>query len=360
MNTSVQKLSLAEKSVGGAPAARPNLKSVNDDPFPQSPKSFSETKKDIQEKLLLHKPANDENINSEHEIPTIDESNSANLLAGEPTLAKKLEKLMEVLTAIAMGTNAFSVALKLGDKAGFAKTMAKPFEKIAMLFTKAHASGFSVKILEKAINERDITLLLAGFGKLFQVAFAGVDNFLLAGGFQVAFDVFQPGLSKIIGLDKFNSFGHSAAEYFKAFKTVMADFVKEPLGYLKLSPSKGVERALIPAAISAFIGTIGGMKDTGNRALKVLFGFLRHVTGGIAEDLVFAKLENNKDMNTSGKAYIMASAVDALANTIKNPKKEDITHQVATIINFMAELFFLKGLDKKHDASEPALAAMAA
>jgi len=345
---------LAEKSVARTATAKPSLKSVNEDPFPVA---LSGT--------LLHKPANelglhpnDENINQD--IPLLEALPlSSDPPSGEATLAKKLEKIMEVLTAVAVGTNLASIGTKLGEgKTSLVNPFIKPLEKVAMVVTRTHATGFFLKILEQAIQEKDITLLFTAFGKGIQILFAGVGNFYAAGGFQVAFDPLKLALSKIIGLNKFNSFGHSASEYLKALKVVWNEMKDDPASYLKLSPKNGaIERLLVPSAACAFVGAVGVMASAKNRLMRTLFGFLRHVPGGILQDIVFAKLEDNKNMNISGRIYTAASTIDPLANLIKDPKKEEVAHQLSTTMNFIAELFFLKGIGNKHEASEPAMVA---
>jgi hypothetical protein len=262
-----------------------------------------------------------------------------------------LEKMMEVVTGVAVFFNGSSILAKLfSDKEGPFKAFSEPLEKIALLSTKAQAIGFSTKILQQAFEEKDVMLALAGFGKVFQIAFAKFGNFLQLGGFQTAFDQLNPGLKPTTGLEKFSSFGHSAQEYLKAIKVVFKDILDDPVGYLKLSPKNGhVERVLIPGAMSILAGTFGGMLAGENKAAKIVSGILRHVTGGIiGGDIILGKLSNNKEMNLSGNAYIAASAIDCGANLLQDKNKEDIAHQAGTLVNFIAELFFLKGL--KHHA----------
>lgn len=259
-----------------------------------------------------------------------------------------LEKMMEVVTWGAVAFNGSSILAKLlSPKEGPFKAFSEPLEKIALLSTKAQAIGFSSKILQQAFEEKDIMLALAGFGKVFQIAFAKFGNFLQLGGFQTAFDQLNPGLKPTTGLDKFTSFGHSAKEYLKAIKIVFKDMAEDPIGYLKLSPKNGkVERALLPGAISILAGTFGGMLAGENKAVKIVSGILRHVTGGIIYgDMVLSKLFEN--LKYAGNAYMAASMMDCGANLIQDKKKEDIVHQAGTLVNFIAELFFLKGL-KQH------------
>jgi hypothetical protein len=130
--------------------------------------------------------------------------------------------------------------------------------------------------------------------------------------------------------------------------TIFKDILDDPIGYLKLSPKNGhVERVLVPGAMSILAGTFGGMLAGENKVAKVISGILRHVTGGIlGGDIILGKLENNKEMNLSGNAYIAASAIDCGANLIQDKEKEDIVHQLGTTVNLIAELFFSKGLDQ--------------
>jgi hypothetical protein len=259
-----------------------------------------------------------------------------------------LKKMMEVVTWGAVGLNLSSIAAKLSTKEGPFKAFSGPLEKIALVSTKAQAIAFSSKLLQQAFEEKDPMLALAGFGKVFQIVFAKFGNFLQLGGFQTAFDQLNPGLKPTIGLDKFSSFGHGIKEYLKAFKVVFKDILDDPIGYLKLSPKNGkVERVLVPGAMSILAGTFGGMLAGENKVAKVISGILRHVTGGIiGGDIILGKLENNKEMNLSGNAYIAASAIDCGANLIQDKEKEDIVHQLGTTVNLIAELFFSKGLDQ--------------
>lgn len=260
-----------------------------------------------------------------------------------------LKKMMEVVTWGAVGLNLSSIAAKLlSDKEGPFKAFSGPLEKIALVSTKAQAIAFSSKLLQQAFEEKDPMLALAGFGKVFQIVFAKFGNFLQLGGFQTAFDQLNPGLKPTTGLDKFSSFGHGIKEYLKAFKVVFKDILDDPIGYLKLSPKNGhVERVLVPGAMSILAGTFGGMLAGENKVAKVISGILRHVTGGIiGGDIILGKLENNKEMNLSGNAYIAASAIDCGANLIQDKEKEDIVHQLGTTVNLIAELFFSKGLDR--------------
>ncbi len=261
-----------------------------------------------------------------------------------------LEKMMEVVTWGAVALNGSSIFAKLlSDKEGPFKNFSEPLEKIALVSTKAQAIAFSSKLLQQAFEEKDPMLALAGFGKVFQIVFAKFGNFLQLGGFQTAFDQLNPGLKPTTGLEKFTSFGHGVKEYLKAIKVVFKDMLDDPVGYLKLSPKNGhVERVLVPGAMSILAGTFGGMLAGENKVAKVIAGILRHVTGGIiGGDIILGKLENNKEMNLSGNAYIAASAIDCGANLIKNKEKEDIVHQLGTTVNLIAELFFSKGL-KQH------------
>ncbi|MFM7457539.1 MAG: hypothetical protein ACKO3R_02600 [bacterium] len=265
------------------------------------------------------------------------------------SVSSVLEKMMEVVTWGAVGLNGSSIAAKLlSDKEGPFKIFSKPLEKIALVSTKAQAIAFSSKLLQQAFEEKDPMLALAGFGKVFQIVFAKFGNFLQLGGFQTAFDQLNPGLKPTTGLDKFNSFGHGVKEYLKAIKVVFKDMLDDPIGYLKLSPKNGhVERVLVPGAMSILAGTFGGMLAGENKVAKVISGILRHVTGGIlGGDIILGKLDNNKEMNLSGNAYIAASAIDCGANLIKNKEKEDIVHQLGTTVNLIAELFFSKGLEQ--------------
>ncbi|MBU6196938.1 MAG: hypothetical protein KGO93_05175 [Cyanobacteria bacterium REEB446] len=259
-----------------------------------------------------------------------------------------LEKMMEVVTWGAVGLNLSSIAAKLSAIAGPFKAFSGLLEKIALVSTKAQAIAFSSKLLQQAFEEKDPMLALAGFGKVFQIVFAKFGNFLQLGGFQTAFDQLNPGLKPTTGLDKFSSFGHGVKEYLKAFKVVFKDILDDPIGYLKLSPKNGhVERVLVPGAISILAGTFGGMLAGENKVAKVISGILRHVTGGIiGGDIILGKLENNKEMNLSGNAYIAASAIDCGANLIQDKEKEDIVHQLGTTVNLIAELFFSKGLER--------------
>ena len=261
-----------------------------------------------------------------------------------------LEKMMEVVTWGAVALNGSSIFTKLlSAKEGPFKAFSGPLEKIALVSTKAQAIAFSSKLLQQAFEEKDPMLALAGFGKVFQIVFAKFGNFLQLGGFQTAFDQLNPALKPTTGLEKFSSFGHGIEEYLKAFKVVFKDMLDDPIGYLKLSPKNGhVERVLVPGAMSILAGTFGGMLAGENKVAKVIAGILRHVTGGIiGGDIILGKLENNKEMNLSGNAYIAASAIDCGANLIQDKKKEDIVHQLGTTVNLIAELFFSKGL-KQH------------
>ncbi|MFZ4085328.1 MAG: hypothetical protein ACOYK1_07340 [Vampirovibrionia bacterium] len=296
-----------------------------------------------------------ESLSFESDSKIKDSVNSDNPEATENGVSHKsassvLEKMMEVVTWGAVALNGSSILAKLlSDKEGPFKAFSEPLEKIALLSTKAQAIGFSTKILQQAFEEKDIMLALAGFGKVFQIAFAKFGNFLQLGGFQTAFDQLNPGLKPTTGLEKFSSFGHSAKEYLKAIKVVFKDILDDPVGYLKLSPQNGhVERVLVPGAMSILAGTFGGMLAGENKVAKVIAGILRHVTGGIiGGDIILGKLTNNKEMNLSGNAYIAASAIDCGANLLQDKNKEDIAHQAGTLVNFIAELFFLKGL-KQH------------
>ena len=267
-------------------------------------------------------------------------------------LAKHLDKMMELVTAAAVIGNIPSLISKI-LKSSKPDSEAKDnglLDKIALNLTQAQAMGFAGKILHQAWDEKDAMLLLAGLGKVLQIKLAKLGNFLQLGGFQTAFDQLNPGMKKTIGIDKFDGFLHSFKEYGKAFKVILKDMKDDPLGYLKLSPKNGhVERVLVPGAISILGGTALSMLSTDSKPLKVLAGVLRHVTGGIlGGDVILGKLTDNKDMNLSGNLYIGASAIDCAANLIKDKAKEDIVHQVGTMFNFVAELFFAKGLEKSH------------
>ena len=296
-----------------------------------------------------------ESLSFESDSNIKDSFNSDNSEATENGVSHKsassvLDKMMEVVTGVAVAFNGSSILAKLlSDKEGPFKAFSEPLEKLALLSTKAQSIGFSTKLLQQAFEEKDIMLALAGFGKVFQIAFAKFGNFLQLGGFQTAFDQLNPGLKPTTGLEKFTSFGHSAKEYLKAIKVVFKDMAEDPIGYLKLSPKNGqVERVLVPGAMSILAGTFGSMIAGENKAAKIVSGILRHVTGGIiGGDIILGKLPNNKDMNLSGNTYIAASAIDCGANLIQDKKKEDIVHQLGTTVNLIAELFFSKGL-KQH------------
>ena len=296
-----------------------------------------------------------ESLSFESDSNIKDSFNSDNSEATENGVSHKsassvLDKMMEVVTGVAVAFNGSSILAKLlSDKEGPFKAFSEPLEKLALLSTKAQSIGFSTKLLQQAFEEKDIMLALAGFGKVFQIAFAKFGNFLQLGGFQTAFDKLNPGLKPTTGLEKFTSFGHSAKEYLKAIKVVFKDMAEDPIGYLKLSPKNGqVERVLVPGAMSILAGTFGSMIAGENKAAKIVSGILRHVTGGIiGGDIILGKLPNNKDMNLSGNTYIAASAIDCGANLIQDKKKEDIVHQLGTTVNLIAELFFSKGL-KQH------------
>lgn len=297
-----------------------------------------------------------ESLSFESDSKIKDSVNSDNPEATENGVSHKsassvLEKMMEVVTWGAVALNGSSIFAKLlSDKEGPFKNFSEPLEKIALVSTKAQAIAFSSKLLQQAFEEKDIMLALAGFGKVFQIAFAKFGNFLQLGGFQTAFDQLNPGLRPTIGLEKFSSFGHSASEYLKAIKVVFKDMLDDPVGYLKLSPKNGkVERALVPGAISILAGTFGGMLAGENKVAKIVSGILRHVTGGIIYgDMVLSKLF--KDLGNAGKAYMTASSIDCGANLIQNKEKEDIVHQLGTTVNLIAELFFSKGLKQQAPA----------
>jgi hypothetical protein len=329
-----------------------NSKDLNVDNKPQTKTTATKTATKKEELDSLH---TQEPLSFESDSEIKDTIKSDNPEATENGVSPKsassvLDKMMEVVTAVAVLFNGSSILAKLlSAKEGPLKVFSEPLDKIALLSTKAQAIGFSTKILQQAFEEKDLMLALAGFGKVFQIAFAKFGNFLQLGGFQTAFDQLNPGLKPTTGLDKFTSFGHSAKEYLKAIKVVFKDIVDDPVGYLKLSPKNGkVERVLVPGAMSILAGTFGGMLAGENKVAKVISGILRHVTGGIiGGDIILGKLTNNKDMNLSGNAYIAASAIDCGANLIQDKNTEDIVHQTGTLVNFIAELFFLKGL-KQH------------
>ncbi len=297
---------------------------------------------------------NEANANTEIASIHSFEAKEAGLVPEEKKgLSKSLDKMMEAVTAAAVLGNMPSLISKIikATKSGSEESHSTGIlDKIALNLTQAQAMGFAAKILHQAWDEKDAMLLLAGVGKVLQIKLAKLGNFLQLGGFQTAFDQLNPGMKKTIGIDKFDGFFHSFKEYAKAFKVILKDMKDDPLGYLKLSPENGhVERVLVPGAMSILAGTVLGMVSADNKPLKVLAGVLRHVTGGIlGGDVILGKLTDNKDMNLSGNLYIGASAIDCAANLIKDKNKEDVVHQLGTMFNFVAELFFAKGLDKSH------------
>jgi hypothetical protein len=314
-----------------------------------------DTNTEAEEKLKTPMSATPENLSDIHKQESVgsETSDPDSNIKDSASTSSMLGKMMEVVTGLAVAFNGSSILAKLFlNKEGAFKAFSEPLEKIALLSTKAQAVGFSTKLLQQAFEEKDLMLALAGAGKVFQIVFAKFGNFLQIGGFQTAFDQLNPGLKPTIGLDKFKSFGHSAQEYLKALKVVFKDMAKDPIGYLKLSPKNGhIERVLVPGAMSILAGTFGSMLAGDNKAAKVISGILRHITGGIiGGDVILAKLPGNNPLRFAGLSYMAGSTIDCGANLAEDKNKEDIIHQAGTLVNSIAELFFLKGLEKHEPA----------
>ncbi|NQY78793.1 MAG: hypothetical protein HRT47_00590 [Candidatus Caenarcaniphilales bacterium] len=275
-----------------------------------------------------------------------------------------ITNFMKVVTTGAIAFNGLSAANDgVEEKTGSSHPVfGKMFDSLAMAANKGQATGFGVDVLKEAFERKDATLLIAGFGKVFQILMANSEDFLQLGGIQTSFDQLKPGCEKLIGKSKFNSFGESFMEYFKAIKTVVQEMIKDPMGYLTLNPKSGkVEQVLVPGSMVMLGGTIGCMLSGENKVLRTISSVFRHVIGGVlGGDVILARISDNKDLNLSGLLYGAASIIDTAVTPLKD-KLSTMGHKIANMIYFGAEYLFLKGLkqDVEHQAN-PGLVAQPA
>ena len=269
-----------------------------------------------------------------------------------------LDNFMKFVTTAAVSFNGLSAATDFLNsgvlKQNIPETSAlkKPLDFLSMAANRGQALGFGSDVLREAFERKDATLLIAGFGKIFQVVMANSEDFLQLGGIQTAFDQLKPACEKLIGKSKFSGFGESLGEYIKAIKTIFKDMKDDPMGYLTLNPKNGkVEQVLLPGSIMMLAGTFGCLASGENKVLKTISSVFRHVIGGVlGGDVILAKISDNKDLSSSGWLYGAASILDTVATPLKE-KASAMGHKLANMLYFGAEFLFLKGL-KQDAASE--------
>jgi flagellin-like hook-associated protein FlgL len=130
-----------------------NSKDLNVDNKPQTKTTATKTATKKEELDSLH---TQEPLSFESDSEIKDTVKSDNPEATENGVSPKsassvLDKMMEVVTAVAVLFNGSSILAKLlSAKEGPLKVFSEPLDKIALLSTKAQAIGFSTKILQQA------------------------------------------------------------------------------------------------------------------------------------------------------------------------------------------------------------------
>ena len=348
-------------------SAKPNLEKnlhLNSSNKVEKERSDESIEKEFQRKSLEQLYKSDtsiehEQIDEEEEVPEILKEELGEDTEEDEQKTSFLDKFMVAATTSAVSLNFASLSLdsvksKL-ENMGFgevAEILDKILDPAAMIANKLQAAGFGSDLLNQAFKNKDATLLIAGFGKVFQVLMAGDDDFLQLAGIQTAFDQMKPGCAKVIGFSKFKNFGHSVNEYFKATKKILKEVLEDPIGYLTFKPKSGhLERGLVPGSMAMLGGTIGCMLSGENRILRTISSTFRHIIGGVMYgDYILSQISENKNLSTSGYFYGGSSIADTLFTPFKGVVGK-VGHKLANMAYFVGEYLYIKGLKEDPKAA---------